>query len=240
MADVDLSEYSKSKYGSRKLSGYLKTPDGEGPWPAVVVIHEAFGLDKNTKLHTDRLANMGYLALAVNLFSDGPKTSCLISTMIALSKGRGRAFIDIDTARNWLLERSDCTGKVGVIGFCMGGGFALLAAQMGFAVSSVNYGQVPKDIDVLAKDFCPVVASYGARDKTLKGAAAKLEAVLEDAGVANDIKEYPEANHGFLNEVPAGPTFIRPLLKVSGFGPNKEAADDAWQRIRSYFETYLN
>ena len=105
------------------------------------------------------------------------------STFQAFFAGQGQAFDDIETARKWLVDQPTSNGKTGIIGFCMGGGFALLTAQRGFDVSSVNYGQLPKDLDEVLAGACPIVASYGARDRTIKGAAAELEAGLKKAGV---------------------------------------------------------
>ena len=81
----------------------------------------------------------------------------------------------------------------------MGGGFALLMAPRGFAASSANYGLLPKDPERALRGACPIVASYGGKDRCCKGAAGKLERALEHVGVEHDVKEYPEANHSFLN-----------------------------------------
>ena len=107
---------------------YAKPPVGDGPWPGVVVLHEAFGLTDDIREHTGRLAAAGYLAVAPDLFRGRGMRRCIVATFKALRTERGRPFDDIDAVRRMLAERGDCTGKVGVIGFCMGGGFALLAA----------------------------------------------------------------------------------------------------------------
>src|SRR3954470_6061050 len=128
-----------------ELKACLAVPDGEGPWPGVVVLHEAFGLTDDTRAHADRLARHGYLALAPDLFTAGGALRCLRATVPAMTSGRGDAFGDIEASRALLADRHDCTGAVGVVGFCMGGGFALLAATRGFDASAPNYGQLPKD-----------------------------------------------------------------------------------------------
>jgi carboxymethylenebutenolidase len=201
-----------------------------------VVIHEVFGLDEVNLRHAERIAAMGYLALAPNLFSDGPSRRCLVSMM---RSGEGTAYADIEASRNWLLQRSDCTGKVGIIGFCMGGGFALMSAGRGFDVAAPNYGMLPTDLDAAMADACPVVASYGGRDRGLKGAAARLEEALTRAGVEHDVHEYPDAGHSFLNEAPNGPKLLRPLLRVMGVGPEPASAADAWRRIEAFFDKQL-
>src|ERR1700709_496632 len=109
------------------MRAYLATPPvGDGPWPGVVVIHDAVGLGVDTKVNADHLAAAGYLALAPDIYSRGGLLRCVKSTFQALFAGQGQAFTDLETAREWLVEQPSCSGKTGVIGFCMGGGFALL------------------------------------------------------------------------------------------------------------------
>jgi carboxymethylenebutenolidase len=224
--------------GSQGLNGYLATPDGVGPWPGVLLIHEAWGVDDNMRRHADRLARMGYLTLAPDLYSQGGARKCLVSTMRAMLSGKGRAFLDIEAARTWLLTSERGTGKVGAIGFCMGGGFALLTVHSHDAVA-VNYGFPPKNMDDVMAGACPVVASYGALDTPLRSAPAKLEAALTKADVVHDVKQYQKAGHSFLNETEGGPGWLRPLLRATHFGPEPEAAADGWRRIEAFFAEHL-
>lgn len=239
MVHIDLSTESTSAGGSRTLQGYLAEPEGEGLFPGVLLVHEAFGLDDMMRRHADRLASAGYLTLAVDLYIDGGARRCLVATMQTLMSGKGRAFTDLSTARSWLCGDARCTGKVGVIGFCMGGAFALLAAHDDFDAASVNYGQLPRDLEGALGGACPMVANYGAKDRTLHGAAAKLETVLTSLGVEHDIKEFPMAGHAFLNDAPVGPRPLRPLMRVMGIKPDPAAAPEAWQRIEEHFAKYL-
>ncbi|MCW0215462.1 MAG: dienelactone hydrolase family protein [Pseudonocardia sp.] len=233
MPDIDLA----GPGAARKLTGYLARPTGEGPWPGVVLVHEAFGLDPVQRGLADTMAGLGYLTLAVDLFSNGGARRCLVATFRSLFTGRGPAVDDIATGREYLRASAGCTGKVGIIGFCMGGGFALLTAP-DFDASAPNYGFLPRDGSVL-RQACPIVASYGGKDVTLRGVAAKLEATLTEAGVPHDVKEYPGAGHSFLNGGENGPALLRPLLRVAGMGPEPVAAADAWARIDAFFGEHL-
>jgi carboxymethylenebutenolidase len=238
METIDLSGSPVSGI-SQGLSGYLARPSGDGPWPGLVVIFEAFGADDVNKRHVERLASMGYLALMPDLYSQGGALRCLVSTFRALGQGAGRPFNDIEAARLWLAAAPDCTGAVGILGFCMGGGFALATANRGFDAASVNYGVLPTDLDGALDGACPIVGSYPGKDAMLKGKAAVLETALEKAGVPHDIKEYPDAGHSFLNDARNGPKVLRPLFKRIGIGPEPAAAADAWQRIDAFFTQHL-
>jgi len=238
MTDVDLSVLSASRKGSFPLRGYLVRPEGAGPWPGVVLVHEIFGIDDVMRRQTERMARAGYLTLAIDLYSAGGAKRCVISTMRSLFSGVGRPYTNIETARQWLLVQDDCTAKIGVVGFCMGGGFALICAG-DFDAAAVNYGQLPKNYEQVLAGACPIVGSYGAKDRSLQGAAAKLDDALAAAGVAHDVKEYRGAGHSFMNDAPVGPRPMRPLLKIAGMGPNPEAAADAWSRIEHFFLEHL-
>jgi carboxymethylenebutenolidase len=223
---------------SAELKAYLALPRGPGPWPGVVVIQDSLGLSDDIREQADRLAAAGYLAFAPDLYS-GRGIRCVLATMQASRSGRGAAYDDIDAARQWLTEREDCTGSVGIIGFCMGGGFALLCApRFSFAAASVNYGEVPKDAEERLAGACPIVASYGRRDRTLVGRAQRLKSVLKDLGVEHDVKEYPDAGHSFLNRINVGPA-LGPLVHIAGFDYHHPSAEDAWRRILDFFDAHL-
>ncbi len=119
----------------------------------------------------------------------------------------------------------------------MGGGFALLAATRGFDASAPNYGPLPKDPADVLRGACPVVASFGARDPGLPGAAARLERALGEAGVEHDVKAYPDAGHSFMNRHSAGPLAV--LERVAGFHYHEPSAEDAWARILRFFDRHL-
>ena len=222
----------------QSLQAYVARPDGAGPWPGVVVIHDAMGMSDDVRAHADWFAQNNYLAVAPDLYSRGNKAVCMVATFRSLLAHTGQAFDDIDAVREWLAARDDCTGRAGVIGFCMGGGFALLLASgHGFDASSVNYGQVPNDAETLLADACPVVGSFGARDRWLRGAADKLKRALVANRIENDVKEYPDVGHSFMNDHDS--IFFTVSGKLIGGGYDPAATEDARRRILAFFEREL-
>ena len=222
------------------VSGYLAIPEGEGPWPGVVVIQDVLGLTTDLKRITDRFAASGYLALAPALYDGhGPKIKCMISTIRAHFTGRGAAYGDLLAAREHLIANTGCTGKVGLAGFCMGAGFCLQLAPSGlFDAAAPSYALLPKDVEKL-RQSCPVVASFGAKDPIVaRGTAAKLEAVLASGQVPHDVKEYPHVGHSFMNDH-AVPTPIRLVTGIAGMSYSEPEAEDAWRRIITFFEEHL-
>jgi carboxymethylenebutenolidase len=213
--------------GHGDLPVFLATPadpPNPPPWPGVVVIHDAMGMGQDVRNQARWLASEGYLAAAPDLFSWGSTLTCVRAAFREMRQRKGRIFEDAGTVRDWLIHQPGCSGRVGVIGFCMGGGFALLLApDHGYDVASVNYGMVPKDAPDLLTRACPVVGSFGGRDRTMRGAAGRLESALAAAGVDHDVREYPAAGHGFLNDHEAAgdriPLMIKATTPLMGYGP---------------------
>lgn len=224
-----------------ELRGYLATPAEPGLYPGVVVIHDVFGMSDDLRRQCDWLASAGYLAFGPDLYSWGRKRVCLRATMTDLRAGHGRAFEDVSAARQWLASDARCTGRTGVIGYCMGGGFSLLLAPTGeYGAASVNYGHVPDDAERVLAGACPVIGSFGAKDKAMPGSAVKLAAALDAAGVDYDVKEYPDAGHGFMNKHGGGAGVLVAVVgKLVGVGYHEPSAANARARIVKFFDKHL-
>jgi carboxymethylenebutenolidase len=221
------------------LPAYLAVPEGEGPWPGLVVVQDALGMTADLRRITDRFAANGYLAIAPALYQRGHKIRCIISTFKSAFDETGPAVDDLLAARDYLAADRRCTGKVGSVGFCMGGGFCLLLAPRGvFDATAPNYGRLPKDIEAL-RASCPVVASYGAKDRILPGVATKLDEVLTRANVAHDVKEYPNVAHSFMNDF-GTPGPLRIVERIAGFAYSEPESEDAWRRILAFFGDHLS
>ncbi|MGC2486755.1 MAG: dienelactone hydrolase family protein [Acidimicrobiales bacterium] len=223
------------------MRGYLAIPSGDGPWPGVIVIHDAFGLTPDLRHQCDWLAGEGFLTLGPDLYSRTNKFSCLRSIIVDLRAQRGPTFDAIDAARTRLVSDDMCTGRVGVNGYCMGGGFSLLlAANDHYEVSAVNYGDVPHDAASVLAGACPVVASYGAKDRRLSKHVVRLERALDDDRVVHDLKVYPNAGHGFLNEHVGTPAVLIAVVgRLIGAHADEVSANDARRRIVEFFTRFL-
>ena len=220
------------------IPGYLAMPSEAGPWAGVVVLHQAFGLDDDIRRITDRLAGLGYLAVAPDLLAQGG-FRCLARLFLDVQRGKGDSVETVQDVVDWISGRSDCNGRVGVIGFCVGGGLAFLIGLTG-TVDAVapNYGKAPK-AERLARS-CPVIASYGRKDRWFAREADVAEKGLTSAGVDHDVKVYDDAGHGFMNQIEGHrlmKTLTRPVLTVDY---HRDAAEHTWTRIETFFARYLS
>jgi carboxymethylenebutenolidase len=222
------------------VPGYLAVPTGPamaGPWPGVVVIHEAFGLNDDIRMKADQFAARGYLALAPDLFRGRHWARCVRGAIHQLRARSGPAFDVLEAARGFLADRADCTGRTGVIGFCLGGGFALVCAPRGgFAAASVNYGEVPQDPEHVLRGACPIVGSFGARDVGGTKPAERLQRALVTLEVPHDVKVYPGSGHRFMTESSGAGAVLARFARMSC---QEADAADAWQRIHAFFDDHL-
>ncbi|HEY6117792.1 MAG TPA: dienelactone hydrolase family protein [Candidatus Dormibacteraeota bacterium] len=207
-----------------KGGAYLALPEGKGPHPGVVVIHEAFGLNDHIRDVARRFAKEGYAGLAVDLFAGRNRAICMARYMTGMLLGSvNRAGIDdLKGALTFLAKHEAIDAqRLGAIGFCMGGGFAIAWACTDSRLKAIApfYGVNPRPISVVAR-LCPVVGSYPERDFTVRSGRI-LEEVLTDNKIAHDIKIYPGARHSFFNDMRAS--------------YDKSAAEDSWRRVLAFF-----
>ena len=220
-----------------KMPGYLTRPGSLQRLPALVCVFDIFGFGAEMKRVADDFAAEGYVVLMPDLFSRGSWFSCVRSLMKNIERGEGQGVDDLVAARSWLTQSEYVDPQhVGIIGFCMGGAFALLLAKKGlFQVSAPFYGKSPERLD----GSCPLVVSYGGRDKMMLPEVAKVGSETKRLQIPNDIKIYPDAGHGFMSKPPNA--FISLLLKISPAHAeyNAEAAADAKKRVVAFLREHL-
>jgi carboxymethylenebutenolidase len=223
--------------GGKALRASLTVPDGPGPHPGVLVLHEAFGLNDDMRRICRRFADEGYAALAPDLYSAGNRLRCLSALLLGPTQPQSLALIEVTRRHLAGLEAVD-EHRLAVIGFCMGGGFALVVgARGGLKAASVNYGAVPKQAQDIA-GVCPVVSSYGAQDRMFLSHARRLEEHLATLGVPHDGKVYENAGHSFLS-YDNGPAWITRLPSPLHAGYSEADAEDAWKRILGFFAEHV-
>jgi carboxymethylenebutenolidase len=217
-----------------KVKGVMSRP-GFLPAAGVMVLHEIDGINAAVRDSCERLADAGYVAFAPDLYSRGFKPLCIARTIWALARNEPAPVADLAQCLRWLQERPEVDERsVGVIGFCMGGGFALaLAVNADVSVAAVNYGGVPTRLEELT-GVCPIVASYGAADRRFAEDGQRLQGFLEALEVPHDVKVYDGATHSFMNNH-RGPLAAR-LFSVR-YDPI--AAEDAWIRTMDFFAQQL-
>lgn len=214
--------------GRRQLDGYLARPEGDGPFPGIVLIHEIFGLNENMKDIAHRFAAQGYVALAVDLFTGRPRTICMFRVMagLLLTPLHNRGIHDLKAALTFLSEQPGVdASRLGAVGYCFGGSFAIAWACTDdrLQVIAPYYGINPRPLKAVAR-LCPVVGSYPGSDFTAKQ-GQKLDVELDRYNVPHDMKIYPGAKHGFFNDT----------SKIY----DGSAAQDSWQRVLAFFEGHL-
>jgi carboxymethylenebutenolidase len=231
----------KIPFGGEELTAVLALPEsGSGPWPGVVVVHEGLGLTDDIRRIAARFADNGYAAVIPDLFEgQGPKPICIMRTFRAYREGGGRALAAIRAAHAWLAARDDVDpGRVGAAGFCMGGGFVLLLGRdPGIGAAAVFYGDVPKRAERL-EGVCPVVASYGGRDKLFGANGPILTAHLRQLGVVHDVETYPDAGHSFMSWYGGLTGLLGPMTPLHA-KYHEPSAEAAWSRVLAFFSEHL-
>lgn len=221
---------------------YTAAPDDAGPVPGVLVVSDALGMTTDLRHQVDWLAAEGFLAAAPDLFYWGARLRCMFSTVRQAMSGNGSIYEDFATVRSWLTEHPRSSGRVGVIGFCLGGGFALLLATRGeYDAASSNYGGLTKEALAGLARACPIVGSYGERDRSLRREPEQIAAVLGEHSIPFDIKVYAGAGHSFMNDHIDSETPLWSVVmgKLVGAGYHERSANDARSRIVDFFNEHL-
>jgi carboxymethylenebutenolidase len=215
--------------GKGMMESFFVRPEGAEALPGLLVIHEIFGLNDNIRAIATRFAEQGYAALAVDLFSNRNRVICMMQLIhgMMIRPLDNVMLSDLQSAFAFLQHQPGVDAKrIGVVGFCMGGGYALQLAvtASGMKAASVFYGAVPKPLEAFAQS-CPIVGNYPEKDFTAEG-ARQLDAVLEKNNIPHDIKFYENTQHSFFRQQ-------RTPFEV-------EASKDAWQRMLFFFSEHLN
>jgi carboxymethylenebutenolidase len=218
------------KSGDETVQGMLYTPAGKGPFPALIVIHEWWGLNDWVKEQASKLADQGYVTLAVDLYRGKVATTPEMAHEIMRGVPEDRAKRDLHAAFAFLSAQLDVKkDRIGSIGWCMGGGYSLDVAlqEPTLAATVINYGHLATDTEALKKINAPILGLFGAQDHGIPPEdVKKFGATLDQLGKKIDIKIYDDAGHAFEN----------PNNKD---GYRAADASDAWNRTVSFLADNL-
>ena len=213
--------------GDEATRGYLSVPEGDGPFPALVIIHEWNGLTDRVRQVADDLAAEGYVTLAADLYKGrlGSSPDENRALVAEVNENQGEMIANLNAAVAYLRGRDDVTGRVGAMGWCFGGGVALSFGLDGVnhEATAIFYGRLLDDPEVLATLDHEVYGTFAALDQGPPVESVEaFTAALDAAGVSNDIHIYDDVNHGFWLRVDQDP-------ELRG-----EPAADAWERLKAY------
>ncbi len=224
-------EWVKVKAGTREVSSFVAYPEVKDKAPAVVVIHEIFGLTDWVRGMTDQLAEQGYIAIAPDLLSgmgkNGGGTDTLNSKEVGLTirdLKPAQIDADLDAVVDYVAQLPACNGKVVVCGFCWGGGQTFRYANHNAKLKAAFpfYGPGPTTEDGVKNIACPVYGFYGGNDMRVNATIPKAEALMKAAGKTYEPVVYEEGRHGFM----------RAGEDPSGNAGNKKAREEAWKRFK--------
>jgi carboxymethylenebutenolidase len=233
LASIAFAADSKTvsyKSGDDMVQGVLYTPAGNGPFPAIIVIHEWWGLNDWVKEQASKLAGEGYAALAIDLYRGKVAKTSDEAHEIMRGVPEDRAKRDLHAAFAFLASQSNVKkDRIGAIGWCMGGGYSLDVAlqEPTLAADVINYGHLATDPEALKKINASLLGIFGAQDRGIPVAdVRKFGETLDSMGKKIEIKIYDDAGHGFQN----------PNNKD---GYRAADASDAWKRITDFLATTL-
>ncbi|MFY9790465.1 MAG: dienelactone hydrolase family protein [Candidatus Sulfotelmatobacter sp.] len=220
------------KSGDDTVQGVLYTPSGKGPFPAIIVIHEWWGLNDWVKDQASKLADQGYEALAIDLYRGKVATTPEVAHELMRGVPDDRANRDLEAAFNFLQSQPNVKkNRIGAIGWCMGGGYALDVAidEPTLAADVINYGHLVTDPDTIKKINAPILGLFGAQDQGITpDDVHTFEAAMKEQGKKVEIKIYDDAGHAFEN----------PNNKNKP-GYRRDDAADAWKRTVSFLADNL-
>ncbi|MGE5113431.1 MAG: dienelactone hydrolase family protein [Acidobacteriaceae bacterium] len=218
------------KSGSETVNAVLYTPNGNGPFPALVVIHEWWGLNDWVKEQAQKLADQGYETLAIDLYRGKVATTAEEAHEIMRGVPEDRANRDLLAAYDYLASQPNVKkDKIGAIGWCMGGGYALDLAisQPKLAVDVINYGHLATDDSTLQKINAKVLGIFGGQDRGITPDSVKtFDQQMKKLGKSVEVKIYPDAGHAFENPNNKG-------------GYRAEDAQDAWNLTLKFLNENL-
>ena len=209
--------------------GYLAVPDGAGPFPSVILIHEWNGLVDRVRQVADALAEEGYVALAADLYGGrtGSSREENVALMQEAQSSPERIIANLDAAARFLRARPDVTGRVATMGWCFGGGVALSYAIGGenHDGTAIFYGRLVQDPELLARIDHPIYGTFAEMDRGIPPEEVERFAeALRQAGIENDLHIYDDVEHGFWLWVDRNPDVAA------------EPALDAWERLKAYLK----
>jgi len=218
------------KSGDETVHGILYTPSGAGPFPGIVVIHEWWGLNDWVKEQASKLADQGYVSLAIDLYRGKVAKDADMAHQIMRGVPEDRAKRDLAAAVTYLKSQKNVKAdRIGSIGWCMGGGYSLDVAlqEPSLAATVINYGHLATDPAALKKINAPILGLFGGQDQGIPpDDVNKFAQQLKSLGKSVDIKIYSDAGHAFEN----------PNNKD---GYRAADAADAWQRTVAFFAAHL-
>lgn len=218
------------KSGDETVQGLLYTPAGKGPFPAIIVIHEWWGLNDWVKDQATKLSDLGYVTLAIDLYRGRVATTPEEAHEVMRGLPEDRAKRDLHAAFEFLASQSNVKkDRIGSIGWCMGGGFSLDVALQEPTLRAVviNYGRLATDPSALKAINASVLGLFGGQDRGITpDDVQKFAKTLKELGKQVDVTVYPDAGHAFEN--PNNKDVYR-----------ADDAADAWKRTVKFFAATL-
>jgi carboxymethylenebutenolidase len=223
-------EWVELKHDERKVKAFIAFPQVKEKAPAVLVIHEIYGLTDWAKNLADELAAAGCIAIAPDLLSEPGKDTQSYNDKEAAIKAvsslpQAQILADLDAAADYVKKLPACNGKLAIAGFCWGGGQAFTYANHNSSLSAtfVFYGAGPDNEDAARQISCPVYGFYGENDARIGATIPRTQEIMKSLGKTYEPVTYSGAGHGFMRDGEA----------PDGTDANRKARNEAWERWKS-------